>query len=129
MAAGTAQARLAVNGVARHAGAAPGQRCHVLVELPGQLLQTQDVVKGMALAIKAQAIHAGLDGRQLLLHASSGGGSDGGYAGRSGKAAVLDSLGLAGWGHHAKNEYIEIDSVSPRLYLTRPLPGDLGAGR
>jgi len=45
------------------------------------------------------------------------------------KAAVLESLGLAGWGHHAKNEYIEIDSVSPRLYLTTPLPGDLGAGR
>ena len=25
---------------------------------------------------------------------------------------------LAGWGYHAKDEYIEIDSIVPRLYLT-----------
>ena len=74
--------------------------------------------KGMALATKAQAIYAELDGRKLMLHPRSGGGTDAGYAGRSGKAGVLESLGLAGWGYHAKNEYIEIDSIVPRLYLS-----------
>jgi glutamate carboxypeptidase len=58
--------------------------------------------KGMALATKAQAIYAELDGRKLTLHLSTGGGTDAGYAGRSGKAAVLESLGLAGWGYHAR---------------------------
>jgi glutamate carboxypeptidase len=202
MAAGTAQARLAVKGVASHAGAAPDQGRNALIELSYQLLQTQDVAKGipgaqlnwttatagsvrnqipdkaeagadvrllapdaadkllaalrakvaegrrvpdtettvsmvvgrppyvagtkgMALATKAQAIYAELDGRKLILHPSTGGGTDAGYAGRSGKAAVLESLGLAGWGYHAKNEYIEIDSIVPRLYLTTRLLSDL----
>ncbi|MGL6109297.1 MAG: glutamate carboxypeptidase [Rubrivivax sp.] len=206
MAAGTATARLAVKGVASHAGAAPDQGRNALIELSYQLLQTQDVAKGipgaqlnwttatagsvrnqipdkaeagadvrllapdaadkllaalrakvaegrrvpdtettvsmligrppyvagakgMALATKAQAIYTELDGRKLLLHPSTGGGTDAGYAGRSGKAAVLESLGLAGWGYHAKNEYIEIDSIVPRLYLTTRLLSDLGAGR
>ena len=81
--------------------------------------------KGTALATKAQAIYAELDGRKLILHPSTSGGTDSGYAGRSGKAAVLESLGLAGWGYHAKNEYIEIDSMVPRLYLTTRLLNDL----
>lgn len=81
--------------------------------------------KGMALARKAQAIYAELDGRKLLLHPRSGGGTDAGYAGRSGKPAVLESLGLAGWGYHAKDEYIEIDSIVPRLYLSARLLNDL----
>jgi glutamate carboxypeptidase len=202
MAAGTAQARLAVKGVASHAGAAPDQGRNALIELSYQLLQTQDVAKGipgaqlnwttatagsvrnqipdkaeagadvrllapdaadkllaalrakvaegrrvpdtettvsllvgrppyvagpkgMALATKAQAIYAELDGRKLILHPSTGGGTDAGYAGRSGKAAVLESLGLAGWGYHAKNEYIEIDSIVPRLYLSTRLLSEL----
>jgi glutamate carboxypeptidase len=33
--------------------------------------------------------------------------------------AVLESLGLAGWGYRAKNELIEIDSIVLRLYLSR----------
>jgi di/tripeptidase len=54
------------------------------------------------------------------------GGTDAGFASGSGKAAVLESLGLAGWGFHARDEYIEIDSIVPRLYLTARLLQDLG---
>ena len=46
------------------------------------------------------------------------GGTDAGYVSRSGKAAVLESLGLPGAGYHARDEYIEIDTIVPRLYLT-----------
>ncbi len=81
--------------------------------------------KGMAIATQAQAIYAELDGRKLMLHPSTGGGTDAGYAGRSGKPAVLESLGLAGWGYHAKNEFIEIDSIVPRLYLSTRLLSEL----
>jgi len=38
---------------------------------------------------------------------------------------VLESLGLAGWGYHAKDEHIEIDSIVPRLYLSTRLLSDL----
>ncbi len=81
--------------------------------------------RGLALAKRAQAIYAELDGRKLLLHPSTGGATDAGFAGASGKPVVLESLGLPGWGYHAKNEYIEIDGIAPRLYLTARLLQEL----
>jgi len=80
----------------------------------------------LALAKLAQAIYAELDGRPLMLVPGTGAGTDAGYASRSGKPAVLESLGLAGWGYHARDEYIEIDSIVPRLYLSTRLLMDLG---
>jgi glutamate carboxypeptidase len=77
--------------------------------------------RGRAVADKAVAIYAELDGRTLLSTPSTGGGTDAGFAGRSGKPAVLESLGLAGWGYHARDEYIEIDSIVPRLRRGRGL--------
>ncbi|PUE06318.1 peptidase M20 [Limnohabitans sp. T6-5] len=82
--------------------------------------------RGTALAQRARAIYAELDGRPLFFHPVTGGGTDAGFASGSGKAAVLESLGLAGWGFHARDEYIEIDSIVPRLYLTSRLLQDLG---
>ncbi|PIT83884.1 peptidase M20 [Limnohabitans sp. 15K] len=82
--------------------------------------------RGMALAQRARAIYAELDGRALFFHPVTGGGTDAGFASGSGKAVVLESLGLAGWGFHARDEYIEIDSIVPRLYLTARLLQDLG---
>lgn len=81
--------------------------------------------KGAALARRAQAIYKELD-RELLTLPMTGGGTDAGYAGRSGKAAVLESMGLAGYGYHARDEYIEIDSIVPRLYLTARMLIELG---
>jgi len=45
------------------------------------------------------------------------GATDAGFAARSGKPIVLESFGLAGAGYHARDEYIELDSIVPRLYL------------
>lgn len=82
--------------------------------------------RGRALADLARDIYAELDGRQLLMHPTTNGGTDAGFAGRSGKPAVLEGLGLAGWGYHARNEYIEIDSIPPRLYLASRMLIELG---
>ena len=82
--------------------------------------------RGLALAKRAQAIYSEMDGRKLILIPGTGGGTDAGFAGRSGKPAVLESLGLPGWGYHARDEYIEIDGIVPRLYLTTRLLQDLG---
>ena len=60
------------------------------------------------------------------MHPTTNGGTDAGFAGRSGHAAVLEGLGLAGWGYHARDEYIEIDSIAPRLYLASRMLMDLG---
>ena len=83
----------------------------------------------LALAKKAQAIHAELGGaKPLSIHPGTGGGTDAGFAAQSGKAVVLESLGLPGWGYHAKDEYIDIDAIVPRLYLSTRLLMDLGKG-
>ena len=76
---------------------------------------------GRALAQRAQAIYAELDDRPLLLVPVTGGATDAAFAGRSGPAAVVENFGLAGFGHHARDEYVELDSIVPRLYLTTRL--------
>ena len=81
--------------------------------------------KGAALGAKAQAIYKEID-RELGLAPMTGGGTDAGFAGRSGKATVLESFGLAGFGYHAKDEYIEVDSIVPRLYLVTRLLTEIG---
>ncbi|MHC6225118.1 M20/M25/M40 family metallo-hydrolase [Pseudomonas sp. X10] len=47
-------------------------------------------------------------------------GTDAGYAyvPGSAKPAVLETMGIVGAGLHAEDEYIELASVAPRLYLT-----------
>lgn len=102
--------------------------------------------RGLALAKLAQSIYGELhegnlspeesrdmpggdmafNGRNLILIPGTTGGTDAGYAASSGKPAVLEGLGLAGWGYHAKNEYIDVDSIVPRLYLTSRMLIQLG---
>jgi len=81
--------------------------------------------KGLAVAKKGQEIYKEID-RELGLAPMTGGGTDAGFAGRSGKATVVESFGLAGFGYHARDEYIEVDSIVPRLYLVTRLLQELG---
>lgn len=73
--------------------------------------------RSRAFAKQAQAIYAELDGRALTLVPMTGGATDAGFAAQSGKAIVIESFGLGGAGYHARDEYIEVDSIVPRLYL------------
>lgn len=58
------------------------------------------------------------------------GGTDAAFAALSGKPAVVESFGLAGYGYHSSDEeYVELDSIEPRLYLLVRLIMDLAAGR
>ena len=80
---------------------------------------------GKALAARAQGIYKEMD-RELALVPMTGGATDAAFAGRSGKAAVVESFGLAGFGYHARDEYIELDSIVPRLYLMTRLLSEIG---
>jgi glutamate carboxypeptidase len=80
---------------------------------------------GRALAERAQAIYKEMD-RELGLVPMTGGGTDAAFARRSGKATVVESFGLAGFGYHARDEYIELDSIVPRLYLVTRLLTEIG---
>lgn len=83
--------------------------------------------KGRALAERAQAIYKEL-GRELTLVPMTGGGTDAAFAAQGGKATVVESFGLAGWGYHAKDEYVDVDSIVPRLYLMTRLLTEIGKG-
>jgi glutamate carboxypeptidase len=71
-----------------------------------------------AVARKAQAIYAEI-GRKLDYDDSgAGGGTDAAFAAASGKLAVVESFGFVGYGFHSPDEeYLELDSIEPRLYL------------
>jgi glutamate carboxypeptidase len=81
--------------------------------------------RGRALAKDGQAIYREID-RTLDIAEMTGGATDAGYAGRSGKAIVVESFGLAGWGYHARDEYIDTNSIVPRLYLMTRMLTELG---
>ncbi len=69
------------------------------------------------IARTAQSIYLEI-GRKLVADESgSGGGTDAAFAAASGRP-VVESLGFAGWNYHSNEaEYIELDSIEPRLYL------------
>jgi glutamate carboxypeptidase len=80
---------------------------------------------GRALAREGQAIYAEI-GRTLDIFDMTGGATDAGFANRSGKAVVVESFGLAGFGYHARDEYIDTGSIVPRLYLMTRMLMELG---
>jgi glutamate carboxypeptidase len=69
-----------------------------------------------ALVARAQSIYREI-GLELNVIDNTGGGTDAGYAQAGGRAAVLESLGMPGMGFHAKQEWVDLNKVEPRLYL------------
>lgn len=79
-------------------------------------LEATDVSR--ALGRMAQAIYSEI-GRVLTVGESgTGGGTDAAFAAVSGRPAVAESFGLIGDGFHSsQEEYVDLDSIEPRLYL------------
>ncbi len=75
------------------------------------------------LAARAQRIYAGIG--RTLIPGGNGGASESALAADAGVAA-LDGLGPVGGGFHSEKEFLELDSVTPRLYLLSMLLMDLG---
>lgn len=73
-----------------------------------------------------QEIYAKELGMRLKVE-GSGGGSDANYAAIAGAIAV-DGLGIVGGNDHSPDEYIELDSIVPRLYLLTRTLMETGSG-
>ena len=76
-----------------------------------------------ALAARAEAIYARL-GRRIG-RGGNGGASESALAAQAGVAA-LDGLGPVGGGFHSDGEYLDLGSLTPRLYLLASLLMDIG---
>ncbi|HET9578973.1 MAG TPA: M20/M25/M40 family metallo-hydrolase [Usitatibacter sp.] len=70
-------------------------------------------------------------GKELVVDTKAeGGGTDAAFAALQTKNAVVERFGLQGFGGHTgQDEYILIDSIEPRLYLTTRLVMDLSQGK
>jgi glutamate carboxypeptidase len=77
-----------------------------------------------ALAARAQAIYGEL-GMKLTME-GTGGAADANFASGVG-AAVLDGFGIVGGGIHTEEEYAELNSIAPRLYLLARMIMDVSA--
>jgi glutamate carboxypeptidase len=83
-----------------------------------------------ALARYAQTIYREI-GRELVVGTvAEGGGTDAAFAALKAKGPVIERFGLRGFGGHSNDaEYIDIDSIEPRLYLAARLIMDFSLGK
>jgi glutamate carboxypeptidase len=61
---------------------------------------------------------------------ATGGGTDAAFAALKTKGAVVEGMGLSGFGAHSNDaEYVRLDTIVPRLYLTTRMIMDLSTGK
>ena len=81
------------------------------------------------LAAHAQWIYRGLGRPLRVTDVASGGGTDAAFAALETDAPVIEGFGPVGYGAHSdEREYIELDSVEPRLYLLARMVMDVARG-
>lgn len=61
---------------------------------------------------------------------ATGGGTDAAFAALKTRGAVVEGMGLSGFGAHSNDaEYVRLDTIVPRLYLTTRMIMDLSTGK
>jgi len=84
----------------------------------------------IAFARHAQEIYKELGKSLSVATVSTGGGTDAAFAALKTKAPVVEGWGLKGFGAHSNDaEYIYIDSIEPRMYLTVRMIMDFSRGK
>jgi glutamate carboxypeptidase len=84
----------------------------------------------LAFARHAQSVYRELGKELKVATVSTGGGTDAAFAALRTKAPVVEGWGLMGFGAHSNDaEYIHIDSIEPRLYLTVRMIMDFSRGK
>lgn len=79
--------------------------------------------KSIALAKLAQDIYKNeLNLDMKVMEVATGGGTDAAFAALKSRGAVIEGLGLSGYGAHSNDaEYVQLDTITPRLYLATRL--------
>jgi len=83
-----------------------------------------------SLARYAQTIYREIGLDLVVGTVAEGGGTDAAFAALKAKGPVIERFGLRGFGGHSNDaEYVEIDSIEPRLYLAARLIMDFALGK
>lgn len=65
-----------------------------------------------------------------VVERATGGGTDAAFAALKARGAVVEGMGLSGYGAHSNNaEYVQVNTIVPRLYLAARMIMDLSAGK
>jgi glutamate carboxypeptidase len=83
-----------------------------------------------ALAKHAQRVYAEMGMNLVIGEVAEGGGTDAAFAALKTTAPVIERFGLRGFGAHSNDaEYVDIDSIEPRLYLAARTIMDVAQGK
>ena len=83
-----------------------------------------------ALAAHAQSVYRELGRPLRVTEHAAGGGTDAAFAALETDAPVIEGFGPVGYGAHSDDrEYIDLDSLEPRLYLLARMVMDVARGR
>jgi glutamate carboxypeptidase len=82
------------------------------------------------LAAHARGIYAEIGGSLIVRDVAEGGGTDAAFAALRATAPVIERFGLRGFGSHSNDaEYVDLDSIEPRLYLLTRMIMDVSQGK
>ncbi|ANY16246.1 M20/M25/M40 family metallo-hydrolase [Bordetella pseudohinzii] len=83
-----------------------------------------------ALARHGVAIYQELGLPMKVLDRATGGGTDAAFAQLKARGPVIEGFGLSGFGAHSNDaEYVDTQTIVPRLYLTARMIMDISAGK
>jgi glutamate carboxypeptidase len=78
-----------------------------------------------ALSAHARTIYDEIGLPMKVMDVATGGGTDAAFAALKARGAVIEGMGLSGFGAHSNDaEYVQLGSIVPRLYLTTRLVMD-----
>ena len=78
------------------------------------------------LAAHARTVYQEIDMPLKVAEVATGGGTDAAFAALKTKGAVIEGMGLSGFGAHSNDaEYVLLDTIVPRLYLSSRLIMDI----
>ena len=102
----------------------PESKVDVKFEVRCLLLELSVVVRTLAAYVRS--VYAELNLPMRVAETATGGGTDAAFAALKTRGAVIEGLGLTGFGAHSNDaEYVHLDTIVPRLYLTTRLVMDL----
>ena len=102
----------------------PDAKVSVKFEVRRPPLEANDA--GRKLANHGRMVYEELGIPIKVLDVATGGGTDAAFAALKSRGAVIEGMGLSGFGAHSNDaEYVQIDTIVPRLYLASRLIMDL----
>ena len=102
----------------------PESKVSVKFEVRRPPLEANDA--GRKLANHGRTIYEEIGIPMKVVDVATGGGTDAAFAALKSKGAVIEGMGLSGFGAHSNDsEYVQINTIVPRLYLATRLIMDV----